>query len=402
MNRITTPSATNPTASPATAARGLAPTLRARAAETSRLGRLPAATIEELEQAGLFRLCMPAIYGGDEASLDTLLDVSLELGAADGSVAWTHAILAGGIWMAAALYPPETTDKVFGSGRPFRTASVMAPSRVRTRRVAGGLHIEEGQWAFNSGIHHAQWDVASVPILDEGGNQVDFAAALLPVEELTLLDDWDTFGLRGTGSVSVTAENVFVPDDRLASYSRVLADDFASSHLRDRPSFNLPVLPMLATKLAFPCLAVAREALGLFVDRAPFRPIALTFYPAQSEATVTHLYIGEASVKIDAAETILRRSIAHMEAAAASRQPLAREQRARIWRDATFAARLCWEAVDLLAGVSGGGFARSDSPMNRHWHDLRAATLHAGLSTTTTFEIFGRLVFGLPPNSPLV
>ncbi|GAB4064422.1 acyl-CoA dehydrogenase family protein [Ancylobacter sonchi] len=376
--------------------------LRARAAETSRLGRLPAETIGELEQADLFRLCLPELYGGEEASLDTLLDVTLELGTADGSVAWTYAILSGGIWMAAALYPPETTDQVFGSGQPFRTASVMAPSRVRTRRVEGGLLIEEGQWAFNSGIHHAQWDVVSVPILDANGNRVDFAAALLPAEELTLLDDWNTFGLRGTGSVSVTVENVFVPDSRLAPYSRALADDFAPGPLRDRPGFNLPVLPMLATKLAFPCLAIARDFLRLFVERAGARPIPLTFYAAQSEAAATHLQVGEATAKVDAAETLLRRSIAHMEAAAASRQPLSREQRMRIWRDAAFAARLCREAVDLLAGVSGGSLARAGSPMERHWHDLRVATLHAGLSPTATFEIFGRLMFGLPPNSPLV
>ncbi|MBS7544186.1 acyl-CoA dehydrogenase family protein [Ancylobacter oerskovii] len=383
------------------AARALAPFLREQAAEARRLRRLPASTIEAMDEAGLFRLTVPAMYGGAEASLSTLLDVTLEIGAADGSVGWTYAILAGGTWMAAALYPQEVSEEVFAGGVNVRTASVMSPATALTRRVPGGLVIEEGRWSFNSGVHHARWDVVNVPVMDEGRNVVDMAAALVPVGELTLLDDWDTIGLRGTGSVSVTARDVFVPDSRLASIGRILAEEYASAHLADRPHFRVPLVPMLAVKLAFPCLAIAREALRQFVARVPGRPVALTIHADRSTLAVTHLQVAEAAAKIDAAEAVIRRAIHEIEAAATV-APLSREQRARIWRDATFAARLAWEAVGQLADASGGGFARTGEPMNIGWHDLRTATLHAGLSSATAFEVAGRVMFGLPSNTPFL
>ena len=384
------------------AARTLAPFLRAQASEASELRRLPTSTVDEMDKAGLFKLSVPQMYGGAEASLSTLLDVTLELGAADGSVAWTHAILSGGIWMAAALYSQEVGEEVFANGGNFRTASVMSPSQARTRRVAEGLVIEEARWAFNSGIHHAGWDILCVPVMDDQRNVTDIAAALVPTRELTLLDDWDTIGLRGTGSVSVEARDLFVPERRLAMFSKVLTDDYASSHLSDRTHYNLPILPMLAVKLAFPCLAIAREALRLFLARAVGRPMALTFHTDRSNQAVTHLQAAEASVKIDAAETIIRRSIDEIETAVACGYHLTREQRGRIWRDASFCAQLTWQAASLLADASGGGFARLADPMNRCWHDLRVATLHAGLSATTTFEATGRLMFGLPSNTPFL
>jgi 3-hydroxy-9,10-secoandrosta-1,3,5(10)-triene-9,17-dione monooxygenase len=80
---------------------------------------------------------------------------------------------------------------------------------------------------------------------------------------------------------------------------------------------------------------------------------------------------------------------------------MAIEQRARIWRDAGFANRLIGEAIDLLAGASGGSFAHSGNPMNRLWRDVRVASLLGALCTSSTMEIFGRVLCRKEPNTPL-
>ncbi|MEJ0096266.1 MAG: acyl-CoA dehydrogenase family protein [Methylocella sp.] len=152
----------------------------------------------------------------------------------------------------------------------------------------------------------------------------------------------------------------------------------------------------------FPILGMAQAALELFVEKAPRRGIPYTFYGRQDEAAVTHLQLGEASSKIDAAESMLRRSVRELDASASSGTRLTLEKRARIWRDAGFASRLLWEAVDLLAGASGASFANSSSPMNRLWRDVRVASLHGGLSTSTTMELFGRILSGMKPNTGLL
>ena len=68
--------------------------------------------------------------------------------------------------------------------------------------------------------------------------------------------------------------------------------------------------------------------------------------------------------------------------------------RAKVRRDAGMASQLIWEAVDLLASGCGGSFAASSNLVNRYWRDVRVASLHGVLCTTTSFELYGRLLSG--------
>jgi 3-hydroxy-9,10-secoandrosta-1,3,5(10)-triene-9,17-dione monooxygenase len=149
-------------------------------------------------------------------------------------------------------------------------------------------------------------------------------------------------------------------------------------------------------------LGMAKAALELFIEGAGRRGIAFTFHEQQNKAAVTHLLLGEASSKIDAAELTLKRSVDALETYAASGRSMEREQRARIWRDAGFASQLIWEAVNLLAGASGSSVANVGNPMSRIWLDVRVAGLHGAISTSTTMECFGRILCGFEPNTPLL
>jgi alkylation response protein AidB-like acyl-CoA dehydrogenase len=180
----------------------LIPTLRSRSSETDVLARLPNSTIADLEEKQLFGMLVPKRYGGLQCSLRTFMDVVVELGRGDGSAAWTVALLSASTWTAATLYPKHVVDEIFSGGN-FRTAGVLAPRKVKTRRVDGGVLIEEGSWSFNSGVHHAHWDILGIPIFDEAGQFIDSGSALIQRSQVTLLNDWDTIGLRGSGSTSV-------------------------------------------------------------------------------------------------------------------------------------------------------------------------------------------------------
>ena len=338
------------------AATSLIPELRSRSSETDALARLPDSTIADFEKARLSDMLVPKMYGGLQCSLRTFMEVVVELGRGDGSAAWALALLSASTWMAATLYPKHVVDEVF-SGDNVRTGGVLAPRKVKTKRVDGGVLIEEGSWSFNSGVHHAQWDILGIPIFDDTGQLIDSGSALIPISQVTLLNDWDTIGLRGSGSTSVAVKDVFVPNERIALLSKTLQEDYASTHLREEPLYRLALVPFLVTKLVFPALGMAKAALELFLEKAPHRSISYTLYEKQDEAAITHLQAGEASAKIDAAELMLRRSVDEIEASAASSTRKTVEQRARIRRDAGAASGLIWEAVDLLAGASGGSVA---------------------------------------------
>ncbi|WP_276120129.1 acyl-CoA dehydrogenase family protein [Pararhizobium qamdonense] len=382
-------------------ARSLLPCLRERRGETSELRKLPDSTVVELRQSGLLSAQVPKDYGGSETSLHTFFDIVQELGRADGSVAWTYAILSCGSWMVSTFFSEIVARDVFESQNPL-TSAVMVPNKVSAVRVDGGMHISEGRWTFNSGVQHSGWNIVGVPVFGPEGSPIDLVSGVVPTDQLRLLDDWRSVGLRGSGSSTVVAEDVFIPDVRLVSHSDLLRDEYPPDRAGKSPLYRMPVVPTVMIKMAAPSIAIARGALEKFIETAPKRQIAMTYYRKQSEAAVTHLQVAEAAAKIDAAETITRRSITELEAASAAGRNLTREEKARIWRDAAFACRLSWEAMDRLADASGGSFAREENPLSQAWRDIRTAISHAGLCTTTSYEIFGRVAFDLPSNSPLL
>jgi 3-hydroxy-9,10-secoandrosta-1,3,5(10)-triene-9,17-dione monooxygenase len=383
------------------AASALVPKLRSRSVETDRLARLPDATIADFEQARLFDMLVPTMYGGLQCPLRSYMDAVVQVGRGDGSAAWTLALLSVGTWMATTFYPKAVTDERYLEPGMFLSATVLSPRKVKTRSVGGGIVIEEGLWSFNSGAHHARWDNLGIPIHDEAGQLVGRGSALIPMSQIAFLNDWDAIGLRGSGSTSVTVKDVFVPNERIALFSKILKEDYPSVHLPSR-LYRMPLVPFLATNLVFPALGIAKAALELFLEKTPTRGIAFTWYEKQDEAAVTHLQVGEVSAKIDAAELILQRSVDELETTADCGVKMTREQRVRIWRDAGFASQLIWEAVDKLAAASGGSFAAAANPMNRLWRDLRVAGLHGGICTSTTMELFGRIVSGKEPNTALI
>ncbi len=383
------------------AAAALVPALRSRAAETDALSKLPDETIADFEKARLFEMVVPRMYGGLQVPLETYLDAMMEIARGDGSAAWALGLLSTGTWQAATLFPKHVTDEVFVGGR-FRTASAFAPRRAKSRRVDGGFVIEDGLWMYNSGSYHAHWNVMGFPVVDEAGQMKGLGSALIPMSDVIKLNDWDTIGLRGSGSTSVMVKDVFVPDDRVALSSKTLRDDYASAHLRDQPEYRYAMVPHFAARLMCPILGMAKAALELFVEKVGTRGIAFTTYAKQDEAAATHLLLGEATAKIDAAEAVVRRMMRDMEAAAAAGKKQTLEQRTRCWRDAGFASKLVWEAVDMLAGASGTSFINRTGPMNRVWHDVRVACMHGALCVSTCLELYGRVATGKAPNTLLL
>lgn len=383
-------------------ARGLIPTLKSRVAETVRLGRLPAETIADLEAGGLLSMTTPRLYGGDPVSVRTFLDVVAELGRADASVAWVVALTNVTTWAAAALFNQQTGDAIFRGDQPARVTGVLSPRKAVVRKVEGGYVIEEGLWGFNSGVYHATWDFLGMPIVDAAGKVLDQGAAMIPAHELEILNDWNVIGICGSGSSSVKVTNLFVPDARVTSMSRAIEGDYASSHLADEPLFRTACMPMLAIILAFPALGLGVAALETFLETLPRRGIQYSWYAKQSEAPITHLQVGEASAKIDAARAVLERHAATMDISAASGQYMDFQERARIRRDVGYAEKLIWEAVDLLASASGGSLASVNNPMTRIWQDARIASLHGVVSPNTNFETYGRILCGLTPGTPFI
>lgn len=369
------------------------PTLRARRGEIEALARMPDDVLKDFEEAGVYSMMVPRAYGGMEANFSYYLDVVRELGRGDAGIAWAVSLVNVCNWVISTVFPMHVVDKVFAN--PHARAAGMFDCRgVQARKVDGGIHIDKGMWFFNSGCPQADWDLLAVPSFDDAGTVVGMSMALIPMEHVTILGDWDTSGLRGSGSNNVTVENLFVPQDYLVDM-KACAEGTMTRPFPEGDLWYSAFSPATVVILAFPLLGAARHMLEEFLKLIPTRGIRLTKYEKQSEAAVMHHTVGQASAKIDAAQLLMEAACRKIDEYAARHEDMPLEERARIIRDCAYADRLVWEGVDMLAGATSGSFARRTYTMNGIWQDVRVGTMHPYISYFSNLEMYGRLACGV-------
>lgn len=374
---------------------GLVPLIAERAAWSEENRRLHEDVVDALAASGLLDLRRPVRYGGFETSTTTLVDLMSTLAQADGSTAWNAGVWSIGAWMAA-MYPDHVQDEVFATPA-VRICVVLSPTAVAAP-VDGGLRVD-GRWRFMSGARDSHWQVviAMAPTPDGAGQWP--VAALVPMKDLTIVDDWYTSGLAGSGSVSTVADGVFVPRDRVIPMMDVLQGRYPSRLNADSPVFRTPMIPTGAAGFVGVAVGMAKAAEAAFLERLPERKITFTDYAAAGEAPVTHLQIAQASLRIEESDYHAHRMAEFLDRKGESGEQWTLDDRMRNrgWLGRT--VELAKEAVDQLAAESGGSSIYRTAAIQRIQRDLHAFSLHALMHPATNFELYGRGLCGLGPNT---
>ena len=185
--------------------------------------RIPEENIEAIRDAGLFKLMIPKRLGGHETTIKTQLEVTAELGEACGSTAW---VVDADQRLRVVGRRSSATRRSTTSGAPTPTRASpasLAPQRAGVAKVDGGCRVT-GRWAWASGSLHASWARVGVHMTDERGETGRlWASSLMPMSELTIEDTWFVAGMKGTGSNTLVAKDVFVPEHRFLSYPAAFA-----------------------------------------------------------------------------------------------------------------------------------------------------------------------------------
>lgn len=375
----------------------LVPLLRSSAARADEERRLSPEVIEALADAGVFRLRVPARYGGYEADNRTLVDVTTELGRGDGSVAWVAQVYSIPGWMVG-MFPDAVQDEVFATP-DVRVCGTLSPSAM-AGPAPGGI-VVNGKWGFISGAHHAHWQVIISVLVPAEGEPYP-VMALVPMSELRTVDDWYAFGLKGSGSITTIAEDLFVPAERVVPLPAVLQGQPVSATSARIPMYRAPLLPVATAATVGTLLGLAKGAREIFLERLPDRKITYTGYESQRTAPVTHLQVADATQKIDQTEFHAVRLAETVDAKAADGTQWKLEERARARADVGTVCALAQSAVETLAAASGGSSVYQDVPIQRIANDLRAAALHALINPATNAELYGRVLCGLEPDTPYI
>jgi 3-hydroxy-9,10-secoandrosta-1,3,5(10)-triene-9,17-dione monooxygenase len=337
---------------------------------------------------------VPTRYGGYESDMTTVVDVLAELALGDGSVAWTTAVWAISTWMLG-LFPDEVQDEIFADP-DVRISGILGPTAVAVP-TDGGV-IVNGKWSFNTGSTQSQWNTNAAVIAHPNGEFEPIMIAV-PISELQIVDDWHTAGLRGTGSVTTIAKDVFVPQIRVLPMVPVLQGQHLSKLNADSPLYRTPFMPTACTTVSAIPFGLARAAKEAFFERLPGRKITYTNYESQRDAPITHLQVADATIKIDEADFHVHRAATMLDTKALAGEQWTLEERARVRLDMGAVCQRAKEAVDVLNTASGGSSVYTHVPIQRIERDVQTVNLHAIMHPNNNLELYGRILCGLEPHT---
>ncbi|MBN0047145.1 oxidoreductase [Streptomyces actuosus] len=316
--------------------------------------------------AGFPRHFVPARWGGAAGSFGRLLRAASAVAEACASTGWCAALYAAHGRLAAYL-PEQGQQDLWAGGPDVRIAASVVPPQGRATAVPGGWRLD-GEWRMASGVAHAEWLLlASWAPGPEGVREHRFFA--VPRAELSVLDTWDSVGLRGSGSNSVTGDGIVVPAHR----SFVL--DALVRPLPDGARCHRVPYPMVASPIfAAPVLGSARAALRAWtaecLEPGPGRP-------------GRDLLLTRASARLHAAGLLLE-STAHR----ADRGEITPLAVAENRRDAATAAELCREVAHDLFAASGLRGQSPESRLQRAWRDVTTAASHGALGLDAAADAY--------------
>ena len=361
-------------------AESLIPLLRANANLADRLGRLPDENVQAIEAAGLFRMLMPVNRGGYGTDAATAATAMTHIASGCPSTAWVMQIYSGIGRMAESL-PEQTLAEIYAERPNAKFSGTFAAPGAVCEAVDGGCRIRgRGRWPFNSGCHHADWDLLRVSVEERDGTTSD-AFCLIPLSELTIADDWHVMGAAGTGSNSVECGELFIPEDRV---SRRVGDAFAALRVGDMGYAFAASLP----------LGMARYALEAFHDLAKGRGIRMLGYEKMYDSAVVQTAVATAHTNVKTIE-------AYQHWVLSTLQPGAERITDPMLTGAggTQCYKLAREAIERLFDVCPTDEIRLDRPIQRLLRDLLAFTHQGAMSPYQNWERYGRYLVGATSGS---
>ncbi len=381
---------------PLDVARGLAPSIRKRAAEIEAARKLPADLVMDIANARLFRVALPEAEGGLGADIVTTLQVIEEVARADGSTGWC---LAMGIntLRQSAQFAPEVRRQIFFSD-PVGISAGSANPRGRAVAVPGGYRVT-GHWFFASGCMHSSalhgackvFD-GDAPRLRPNGDQEVRIAYFYPKSIARIIDTWDVSGLRGTGSHDIEVADLFVPEERT----------FSALDLRARvtgPMNRMHGFDLAGCSFCCVGLGVARAAIDEFVELAQVK-VPRSSSELLRDRAIVQAKIGEAEAVLRSGRALLFDVVEDMWETVLAARPITERQRADLRLAMTHAAQSAGTATHMVCAAAGTTSIFTKSPLERYARDAEVVTRHNQLQFVN-YEAVGRTVLGLESNSPL-
>lgn len=369
------------------AALDLAELIEANADDGERVRRLPLATVKALADAELMRMCVPEAYGGPEADPVTLVSAIEAVAQGDGAAGWCS-MIASTTSSLASFLPEHTAREIYGE-RSSVTGGVFAPNGrgvATTEDGVDGFSVT-GRWAWGSGTQHCRWVL--------GGTNCDdgtFRLCWFPQADVSFHDTWHTSGMRGSGSLDYSVNEVFVPASRTIQPG-------VTRPVVKCPLARFPNFTLLAAGVSAVGLGVARRALDELVDVAQGKKPQFSSRTL-AQSGFTQVEVARAEARLRAARAFLHDELATAWSVAVAGGDVSLEARTGIRLAATHAATTGADVADVAFTLAGGTAVYDTSPLGRCLRDAHVVTQHIQTAPKLN-ETIGKILLGVDADTSM-
>jgi indole-3-acetate monooxygenase len=370
-------------------AKGIAPLLRAHAAEVEAARRLTEPVVDALRSSGVFRMAMPAMWGGPEVDICRQIEIVETLSRADASAGWCAMIGSDSGYYSG--YLDDATARSLYPALDAATAGWLLPAGAL--EVCDGGYRLTGRWSFGSGVTHADVIVGGARVTENGVPRLladgtpEERIAMLPAAHWQVLDTWRPLGLAGSGSHDYTINDAFVPAENTWSYGQ---------SYRSGPLYSWRGM-FIVNVVGVP-LGVALDACdtaALILDIKVLRP---QMVPARDEPRV-QAGIARARAMVGAVRSYVYDTVGTFWRVVAAGDEPSIDQRAQLAGLFVHTVSECRSAVRLLVDIVGTAAIQDGCSLGRKMRDLDTIAQHI-VAKSQMWEWAGGMHFGQDPPWP--
>lgn len=367
-----------------------------RSEEIENARKLPADLAKRLAEAGLFRMITPRYLSGYECTPRQVTETLETLAIADASVGWCT-MIAATTAINAAYLNEETAKEVYGDPNVI-TGGVLAP--MGKAEIDGDDYVVTGRWQWGSGTANCDWICGGCFVFEDGerklveGTQIPETRMMyFPRKDVKLIDTWQVSGLKGTGSGDFAVDNLRI--SRSSSVSLVTDRPRIKS-----PLYKFPPFGLLAIGTCAVMMGNARGALNAFLDLAASKKNQGS-RRTLSERQVVQAETAKAEAAWRSARSYLYDELDKTWEVANSDGSIPLETRADLRLACTNMTRTAADVCRRVYDLGGGAALYLNNELQRRFRDAHAGTQHA-TTAPSTYELAGRVLFGLPTDGGMV
>ncbi|MCW3126365.1 MAG: hydroxylase [Bacteroidetes bacterium] len=322
-------------------------------------GRISHTVLDMIYTERLFKLFVPDRMNGRMMDLADAVKLFEEASYIDGSFGWLVTIGSGGGYFSG-IFEKDVSQRLFTLADAVIAGSGFIGGSAK--KTSGGYQVS-GSWKYCSGADFATIFTANC-LLEDGA----IRSFIFTPDQVTVHMDWDAFGMKATGSHTISVQDVYVPEEMTFDISNGRRSD-------DAPIFAYPFIPFAEASFAAVNIGVCKH----FIEEARE---SIKIYNKPNDAAMMHRYtlvsqiIREQEQILNADAERFHKTVEVSWQLTTPRHLVSDAVYTEVDRGSKKASATALDCAHHIYRYLGLAVVMESSTLNRCWRDLHTASQH--------------------------